>query len=220
MLCDCDCDCNNPCGLCSRCDNCNECNSAQTLCKSSQAASSQPGGSYSFGPFERDDIINDVMPLSVFNDMGKAVVRISNIGNRGISGTKGGGKVSNSSASWTDQISSFVSAKKTNELVELINDVGGGITPKSQFVSSQGEIWPSEFIAGTSIVYGSYFQAIASAINNCKLDPGACDACNSGCNALCLTCDSCNNCQASCQTDDNSGGSGCDCDCDSPPSSS
>jgi hypothetical protein len=42
------------------------------------------------------------MPLSVFNDMGKAVVRISNIGNRGISGTKGGGKVSNSSASWTD----------------------------------------------------------------------------------------------------------------------
>lgn len=217
MLCDCDCDCNNPCGLCSVCDNCNKCDTEQSFCSTSgQAAANYPGGSYSFGPFNRDDIIIKTMPLAVFNAMGDAAVTIATtIGNGGIEGTNNNGAVSNENASWTHQTTPFVDDTKTNELVKLIESIGGGTTPASKFVSTSGESWPGSFLKDRDIVYGSYFTAIANAINQCDLNPSACDACNSGCDAICETCNTCDNCQASCQTDNNAGGSGCDCDCDS-----
>lgn len=222
MLCDCDCDCNNPCSLCSLCQNCNACNTNQSFCVVGSQLASAHGGSYSFGPFNRDDIIIKTMPLSLFNEMGDAAVQIAtDIGDKGITGTKNNGAVSNESASWTHQTRAFVDAGKTNELVALINSIGGGTTPQSKFVSTRGENWPGTFQKDTHIVYGSYFTAIARAINECNLNPSACDACNSGCDAICLTCNTCDDCQDSCQDCNSSEGtgSGCDCDCDCHSSS-
>jgi hypothetical protein len=222
MLCDCDCDCNNPCSLCSVCQSCNQCNTKQSFCATSgQAASNYLNEPYSFGPYNRDDIIIKVMPLSVFNEMGDAAVKIATtIGADGISGTKNSKQaVSNPNASWTHQSTPFLRADKTNELVSLINSIGNSTFVQSNFQPNGNESWPSGGFKSEDIIYGSYFQAIAKSINECKLSPLACDACNTGCDAICLTCNTCNNCQASCQTDDNSGGSGCDCDCNCDTSS-
>ena len=226
--CDCDCDCNSPCSLCSRCQSCNQCNTKQTLCQTSQLASSYLSTNYNFGPFQRDQIIIKTMPLNTFNAMGKAAKTIATtIGNKGISGTNNHGAVSNANASWTDQPTTqpFIRADKTTELVKLINSISNDNNfVKSKFISnsnSNSEQWPANntFIKDQHIVYGSYFNAIAKAINECKINSNACNACNSSGDAICPTCNTCNNCQAACQTDDNSGGSGhgsgCDCDCDS-----
>lgn len=222
--CDCDCDCNNPCSLCSRCENCNMCNTQQTLCQTSQLASSYLTTNYNFGPFKRDQIIIQAMPLTTFNQMGQAAKLIATtIGNKGIEGTYNNGAVSNPNAQWSDQPTNdiFIRADKTNELVRLINSISNdsGFV-QSKFVSnsnSNSEQWPIDntFIKDTHIIYGSYFNAIARAVNECKISANACNACNSSGDAICPTCNTCNNCQASCQSDNNAGGGGSGCDCDS-----
>lgn len=71
MLCDCDCDCDTGCSTCNAtCDV--PCDTCQGACQSAgggQLASDQ-GMSYSFGSWNRDDIIIKQMSRAVYNQMG------------------------------------------------------------------------------------------------------------------------------------------------------
>lgn len=189
--CDCDCDCDSGCGQCNaRCDT--PCNVCQSFCEVGKQNASQNGMGYSFGPFNRDDIIIKVMPQSVFNAMGEAVEKMANYGSSHDSW----------GWTWTPETRDFIYADKVNELIRGIESLRGGTTVQGV---------PRPITKDIDIVYGQYFTAIANAINSMKLYWNACNMCDSGCDAKC---DDCNICQ-SCYTCLTEGGSGSGCDCDS-----
>ncbi len=185
MLCDCDCDCD--CGFCNT--GClTPCNVCQSFCEVGRQLASQNGMSYNFGPFNRDDIIIKVMPQSVYNAMGEAIERMANYGSKQDSG----------GWTWSPETRDHIYADKTNELIAGANSLRGGTVVQGVPTLTKD----------VSIVYGSYFTAIANAINHMLLNQEACHRCNTGCDVTCESgCDGCD----SCNTGEGSGS----CDCDS-----
>lgn len=168
------------CDHCQTCDNCDggphgECNVKQNFCSTNQNAATVCGFSNPWGTIKKDDSIIKVLPRDKYNSILDCIKQAY---------TKGVEQDSGLTFSITPETGNFITAAKTNEIMNAINALNGNV------ISGV----PNPLIKDVHIVYASYFNAISSGLMNMKLKESQCNACNAACDAACKTCDGCDNC--------------------------
>lgn len=167
------------CDQCQTCDDCDggahgECDVKENLCKYDQNAANQCNFSNPWTGIEKNAVIIDVLPRSKYNSI---IDCIEAAYSRGELVNAGGISIS-------PETGDFITASKTNEIMDAINGLNG------QVISGV----PNPLIKDEHIVYASYFQQIASGLMSMQLRETACDYCDAACDAQCKTCDACDTC--------------------------
>lgn len=158
--------CNQNCQV--KCNTCQGCNSSQAFCViNTNILSSYCGNSFSWGHCTTGQIMGPGhFDKSVWDKICSFINSRASIGAR----SSGGSSFSNSSI---DAVAPF----SANEFNRVANEVN---------VSTHS---PND------IIYGSYFDSLATAANSYRFSSSACDQCNINCDVTCLGCQGCVSCQ-------------------------
>lgn len=165
------------CDECQNCNNCNDiCDTRQNFCViSSQNAASVCGFSNPWGTIKENDIIIKTLPREKYNSILKCIRQAYNKGAKVNSGL---------TMSVSPETGDFITAKKTNEIINAINALNGTVI--------QGV--PSPLVKDQHIIYAKYFNAISKGLMDMELKYRQCDNCNEKCDVTCNNCDGCISC--------------------------
>lgn len=162
---------------CNVCENCNAtCNTKQNFCSiSSQTASVALNFDNPWATVKKNEPIITALPRNKYNSILTYIKKAYDYGkvNSGLSMTV------------EPETGDFITAKKTNEIMDAINKLNGQVISNSVPYPLQKDV---------HIVYASYFQEIAQGLMKMQLREIQCNDCNTECNVTCNTCNSCNSC--------------------------
>ena len=169
------------CDQCQTCDDCDggthgECNVKQNFCSTNQNAAAATGFSNPWGTFTSGQSIIEKLPRSKYNAILNCIKAAYNKGDLADSGL---------TMSVTPETGNFITADKTNQIIDAINALNGQVISKNEVPT---------LVKDVHIVYASYFNAISSGLMSMTLKEIQCDYCNVECDAQCKTCDACDTC--------------------------